>query len=89
MSCSTSPHVVFDESASWYLPSPPHPDNSIPNSKDEVNEAEMSSNEEEIGTLEESPISFRLSGLNERLSQNYQSDNELATSGDSIVHSPH
>ena len=35
--------VVFDESASWYLPS-------IPNSDDDVSEAEMPPDEPEIGT---------------------------------------
>ena len=62
--------VDFDESSSWYLPSSPNHDNSIPNSKDEVNEAEMPPGEEEIGSLEESPISFLLSGPNEKLIRN-------------------
>ena len=60
--------VVLDESASWYLPSPPTPDNSIMISKDEVSEAEIPLEKGHIGNLEESPISFRLSGPNERLS---------------------
>ena len=60
--------VVFDESASWYLP--PTPDlNSNPSSNDEVNEAEMPPDEREIGTLDESPISFRLSGPIENRTQ--------------------
>ena len=80
--------VVFDESASWYLPSPPTLDNSIPISEDEVSEAEMPLDKGDIGSLEESLISFRLSGPNERLSRNDQSDEESASSGDSIVHSP-
>ena len=62
--------VVFDESASWYLPSSPIPKNSIPNSEGKVSEAEMPPDEEEIRTLEESSISFWLTGPTERLSQN-------------------
>ena len=54
---------MFEESASWYSPLPLTLDDSIPISEEEVNEAEMPPDEEEIGTLEESPISFRLSGL--------------------------
>ena len=38
--------------------------------------------DEDLGTLEESSISFRLSGPNERLSRNDQPDDELASSGD-------
>ena len=60
--------VVFDESASWYLPPTPIPD-SNPSSDDEVSEAEMPPDEPEIGTHEESPISFRLSGPNGRLTR--------------------
>ena len=57
---------MFDESMSWYLP--PTPDlNSNPSSDDEVSEAEMPPEEREIETLDESLISFRLSGPNERL----------------------
>ena len=41
-----------------------------------------------IRVLEESPISFRLSGPNERLSRHDQSDAESMSSGDSVVHSP-
>ena len=77
----------FDESASWYLP--PTPDlNSDPSSDDEVNEAEMPPDEPEIKTREESPISFRLSGRNGRLSWYDQFDEESGSSGDSTVHSP-
>ena len=65
--------VVFDESASWYLPTTTDL-NSNPNSEDEVSEAEMPPDECEVKTLEESPISFRLSGLNERLSRFDQLD---------------
>ena len=62
-----SRNVVFDDSTSWHLP--PTPDlNSNPSSDDEVNEAEMPPDELEIGTLEESSISFRLSELNGQLS---------------------
>ena len=59
--------VVFDESASWYLPPTPNLD-SNPSSDDEVSKAKMPPNEPEIGTLKESPISFRLSGPNGQLS---------------------
>ena len=44
--------------------------------------------EEETRALEESPIPFRLSGPNERLSQHEQSDEDLKNSGDSAVQSP-
>ena len=64
---------VFDESALWYLPPTPNL-NSNPSSDDEVSEAEMPPDEPEIGTHEESPISFRLSGPNGRLSRFDQSD---------------
>mgnify|MGYP000474010504 CR=1 FL=1 len=39
--------------------------------------------EEDFSTSEESLISFRLSGPNE------EADDELASSEDSVVHSPH
>ena len=55
MLCSTSP--------------PPTPEESIPISEEEVSEAEMPWDEGDIGGLEESPISFKLSGPNERLSR--------------------
>ena len=77
--------VVFDESASWYLPPTPNPD-SNPNSSDEVSEVEMPPDEPEIET--ESLISLRLSGPNGRLSRYDQSDEEPASSGDSVMHSP-
>ena len=77
--------VVFDESASWYLP--PTPDlNSNPSSDDEVSEAEMPLDEPEIET--ESPISLQLSGPSGRLSRYDQSNEEPAGNGDSVVHSP-
>ena len=79
--------VVFDESASWNLP-PTLDLNSNPSSEDEVSEAEMPPDERETETLEESPVSFRLSGANERLSRFDQSNEESASSGDSVVHSP-
>ena len=79
--------VVFDESASWYLPSTPRPD-SNPSIDEEVSEAEMPPDEPEIETREESPISLRLSGPSGRLSRYDQSDEEPASSGDSTVHSP-
>ena len=79
--------VLFDESASWYLP--PTPDlNSNLSSNDEVSEVEMPVDEREIETREESPISFWLSGPNGRLSQFDQSEEEPVSSGDSAVHSP-
>ena len=78
---------MFDESASWYLP--PTPDlNYNPSSDDEVSEAEMSPDEPEIGTYEESLISFQLSGPSGRLSWFDQSEEETMSSGDSTVHSP-
>ena len=79
--------VVFDESTSWYLPLTPDL-NSNPSSDDEVSEAQMPPDEPEIGIREESPISFRFSGPNGRLSRYDQSDEESASSGDSAVHSP-
>ena len=48
----------------------------------------MPPDEPEIGTREESLISFRLSGPNGRLSWYDQSDEEPASCGDSVVHSP-
>ena len=77
--------IVFDESASWYLPSTPRPDSNT-SSEDEASKAEMPPDEPEIKT--ESPISLRLSGPNGRLSRYDQSDEEPASSGDSAVHSP-
>ena len=61
-----------------------------PITEDETSEPNMIRDEEEedIGTLEESSISFWLSKPNESLSQNDQSDDVLASSGDSIVYSP-
>ena len=44
--------------------------------EDEVSEAEMPLDEREIGALEESLISFWLSGPNERLSWHDHSDEE-------------
>ena len=73
---------MFDDSVSWYLPSPPTLDESIPISDEEVTEAEMPWDEGDIGAPKESPISFRLSGPNERLSRNDQLDIEPASSGD-------
>mgnify|MGYP000217460608 CR=1 FL=1 len=72
---------MFDESASWYLPSTLDL-NSNPSFDDEVGEAEMPPDEHEIGNLEESPILFRLSGPNGRLSRFDQSKDESASSGD-------
>ena len=62
-----SQDVVFDESALWYQP-PTNliPITTMPNSEDKSREAI----EEEIGTQEEGPISFWLSGLIEELGKN-------------------
>ena len=55
--------VVFDESASWYMPPTPNPD-SNQSFHDEVSKAEMPPSEPKIETREDSPISLRLSGPN-------------------------
>ena len=70
------------------VPAPsPTPINSILDSEDKANEADMLLDGEEIGALEEGMISFRLSGPNESLSRNAQSDNEPASSGHSTLQS--
>ena len=57
---------MFNKLASRYHPlTNSTPVNSMPNSEDEANEAKMILDEEEIGTLEESSISFRLNEPNE------------------------
>ena len=55
--------------------------------EDEASEPETirAEDEEEFGTQDESPISFRLSRPNECMSRNDQSDEEWASSGDSAV----
>jgi hypothetical protein len=53
--------VVFDESASGYLPSTPQPE-ADSSSDEEVSKAEMPPDEPEIGTRLESLISVLLSG---------------------------
>ena len=59
---------------------------SDPIPEDEANEREYAQvDEDEFGTLDESLISFWLSGPNERLSPNDQSDEEPTSSGHSIV----
>jgi hypothetical protein len=78
---------VFDESASWYLPSVLQPD-SNPSSDGEVIEADMPPDELEIETRPESPISVPLSGPSAGLGRFDQSDDVSASSGDSAVHSP-
>ena len=78
--------VVFDESVSLYLPPTPNL-SSNPRSDDEVSDAEVPPDEPEIRTRKESPISFRLSGPNGRLSRFDQSNEELVSSGVSVVHS--
>ena len=75
---------MFDESASWYLP-PTADLNSNLSSKDEVSEAEMPLDEHETETLEESPVSFWLTGPNERQTRFNQSDEDPLSSGDSAV----
>ena len=57
--------VLFDELASWYSLLSPTPEDFIPIIEDEASEAELIQEEEEIETLEEGPISFRVSGPNE------------------------
>ena len=79
---------MFDELASWYIPSLMTPDNSISNSEDEVSMVERPPDEEEIGALEKSSISFHLSRTNEKLNRNEQLDEEPTSSGDSVVLSP-
>ena len=66
--------VVFDESASWYLPPTPSPDSNL-STDDEVSEAEMPPDAPKIETCEESPISLRLNGPSGRLSRYDQSVN--------------
>jgi hypothetical protein len=78
--------VVFDESASWYLPLIPQPGADV-SSDEEVSEVEMPQEEPEIETRPESPISVPLSGLCGGLGRFDQSDDEPASSGDSAVHS--
>ena len=67
-----SRYVEFDESTSWYsLPMPTlTPDHPI--LEDEASETETigAAEEEDFGTLYESPISFQFTGSNERLSRN-------------------
>ena len=59
----------------------------MPITKDEANEPKKNREEEvdDFGTLEESLISFRLSGPNERLTWNDQLDEESTSSLDSAV----
>jgi hypothetical protein len=78
--------VVFDESASWYLPSLPQPDLTV-SFDGEVSEAEMPREEPEIGTRPKSSISVPLSGPCGGLGRFDQSDDEPASSGDSTMHS--
>ena len=80
--------VLFDELASWYSLLSPTPEDFIPIIEDEAIKPNMIREEEEgFRTLEESLISFWLSGPNERLSQYDQSDEEPMSSGDSAMHS--
>ena len=66
--------VVSNKSTSWYALPTPTLDNSDPLiSEDEASEADMIQEEEEdFSTLEDSLISFRLSGPNEEVSRNDQ-----------------
>ena len=71
--------VVFDESSSWYsLPSPTPKDSQqiVGGKASETNYL----NKGDIGIIEESLISFQLSGRNETLSRNDQSDEEPTSS---------
>ena len=61
---------------------------SMPITKDEINEVDPI-DEEEIGTLEGSPTSFRLGGPMEELSRNNQPFDKPTSEEDSVVHSPH
>ena len=76
--------VFFDESTSLYSLPSPTPEDSKPIVGVEASAAGPL-NEEDIGALEESLISFRLSGPNEKPSQNNQLDDESTSSGDSTV----
>ena len=58
------------------------PDNSIPIFEGEFNEVEMPQDQGEIGALEESSISFQLSGPNERPCRHDQFDEEPTSSVD-------
>jgi hypothetical protein len=78
--------VVFDESASWYLPSIPPPDSNL-SSDGDVSKADVPREEPEIGTRPDSPISVPLSGPCVGLGRFDQSDGETVSSGDSTVHS--
>ena len=80
--------VLFDKSKSWYSLLSSTPENSIPIVEDEVGEAKMISEEEEIDTLEESLISFRLSRPNEELDCDGQPIDMLTRGKDSTVQSP-
>ena len=69
------------------LPTPTSDPDPMP--EDEASEPEPAQVEDdEAGTQEESSELFRLSGPNERLGQSDQSDDETASSGDSVVVSP-
>ena len=76
---------MFDECTLWYLPSPLVPNDLIPNSEEEVSEAELPLHNEEIRALRESLISFRLSGPNEELSRDDQPFEDPTSSGDSVM----
>ena len=82
--------VVFNESASWYLPSTPTPNSNLI-TEDAASEPETNREEEDevgdFGILEEGLILFRMSGPNESPIRNDQSDEDLASSGDSAVYS--
>ena len=80
--------VIFDESVSWYSPLSPTPDDSMLVVEDEATEAKMILEEEEIITLEESPISFQLTGLHDELDHEGQPIEMLVSDEDSFVQSP-
>ena len=85
-----SQDVVFDEFVLWYLPSTPTPNSNLI-TEDAASEPETNREEEDevgdFGILEEGLILFRMSGPNESPIRNDQSDEDLASSGDSAVYS--
>ena len=75
---------MFDESASWYLPPTPDLNSNLTMRSARPRCLRMSMKSD---PREESLISFWLSGPNGRLSRFDQAEEELASSGDSAVHS--
>ena len=79
---------MFNESASSYALPTPHNSNH-PIIEAEASEPEMirEEDDDDYNTLEESPISFQLSGPNEELSRDDQQNEEPTSSEDSVVDS--